>query len=271
TLLNRSALHLFEYIYYYLITSCILGIFVYFVSDDNPNTIHRKNKKEVASEVHFVSSNEESIKDTQVGSEDWKEGIKSNTSHILGGSNYVNLMKSATEEQNNFRKETEKIEKEYFTKLANDNSADKEDRDWAAAKLNENYNKGATAYDSGDFTEAEKYLEKAANDPELNTFGKIDAMQKLIDICDQRKDNASCRKWLAKLLKEAKKLEGFENVDAFDNIENIFGSMENVSNQLKDNPQAQQELIKGLKESFKYSDEEAREATQNLVNFKPPF
>lgn len=271
TLLNRIALHLFEYIYYYLVTSCLIGIFVYFVSDDNPNTIHRKNKKEVVSEVNFVSSNEDAIKETQFGSEDWKGGIKSNTSRILGGSNYVNLMKSATEEQNNFRKETEKIEKEYFTKLANDSSADKEDRDWAAAKLNENYNKGAIAYDSGDFTEAEKYLEKAVNDPELNTFGRIDAMQKLIDICDQRKDNASCRKWLAKLLKEAKKLEGFENVDAFDNIENVFGSMENVSNQLKDNPQAQQELIKGLKESFKYSDEEAREAAQDLVNFKPPF
>ena len=271
TLLNRIALHLYEYIYYYAVTSCLIGLFAYFVTDNNnPNTIHRKNKKEVASEVNFVS-NEASIKETQVGSDDWKEGIKSNASRILGGSNYTNLMKSATEEQNNFRKETEKAEKEYFTKLANDSSADKEDRDWAAAKLNENYNKGAKAYDSGDFTEAERYLEKAANDPELNTFGKIDAIQKLIDICDQRKDSASSRKWLAKLLKEAKNLEGFENIEAFDNIENVFGSMENVSSQLKDNPQAQQELLKGLKESFKYSDEEAKEAMENLVNFKPPF
>ena len=155
--------------------------------------------------------------------------------------------------------------------MANDSSADQEDRDWAAAKLNENYSLGVKAYEAGNYIDAEMYLERAANDPNLNTYGKVDAIQKLIDICDMREDKSSWLKWMDRLLKETKKIDGFQKVDAFDNFGKTFEQMEQVRDQLKGNPEAQSEVIKAFQTKYKYSESEAKKALQEILEFKHPF
>ena len=270
SILNLILLNLYKYKYYYISAACILMLIVYLKTDSNPNTIHRANKHVVASDVNYIP-NQGTDRNTQVGGEGWQEGIKSGASRILKSPNYAKLMKTAAEEQVAFREEAHRKEEEYFTKLANDPSADKEDREWAVAKLNENYKTGTKAYDQGNYKDAEYYLERAANDPSLSTYGKIDAIQKLVDICDKRQDKETWLKWIGRLLKEARNVEGFEHITAFDDFEQTYKKMEQVSEQIKTNPEAQKELLKGLKEKFCYTDSEAKEALENLINFKHPF
>ena len=180
-------------------------------------------------------------------------------------------MISASQEQTSFREESERLELEYYAKLANDANADKDDRDWAAAKLNEDFRHGMKAFEEGNYRDAEFYLEKAANDSSLNTYGKIEAMQKLMEICNMNQDKVSWMKWLGKMLKEAKNMDGFQQVKAFDNFEQIVEQMKQVSDLLKNNPETHQDVIKSMKERYKFSDDEAQKAVDDLINFKLPF
>ena len=272
SILNAILLNLYNYKYYYIAATCILMVIIYFNTDKDTNKFYHghKGKNTVSSNVNYIP-NQGTDRKTQVGSEEWKEGIRSGAGRILNSPAYANLMQSAAKEQEEFREEAQKKEKEYYAKLANDPSADKEDREWAAAKLNDNYNEGMKAYNTGNFKDAEYLLEKAANDPSLNTFGKVDAIQKLVEICDSRQDKEAWMKWMGRLLKEAKNVEGFEHIAAFDDFEKTFSTMEDISKKIKDNPQAQEELVKGLKEKFCYTDDEAKQALNELLNFKHPF
>ena len=267
---EKIILHLREFKYYYLAIIILFVVFAFFMSDNDPNKIHRKNKKVVASEVNYIP-NQGTDRKTQVGSDEWQDGIRSGARDIVRSSAYATLMQDASKEREKFREEADKKEKEYLEKLANDPTADKEDRDWAAAKLNENYSLGVRAYDSENYTDAEMYLERAVNDPNLNTYGKIDAIQKLIDISDMKGDKSSWLRWLDRLLKESKNVEGFEHVSAFNNFGKTFEQMEQVRDQLKTNPAAQAEVLQGFKDKYKYSDEEAQKALNEILNFKHPF
>ncbi len=272
-LLEKILIHIYEYKKQYIITvSVILLLFVIkLLTQKDENTLYRANKDIVVSEVNYIPS-EGSDKVTQVGGDDWKEGIKSGARNIIRSPQYAALMQSAAEEREAFREEAKEKEKEYFQKLANDSTADKEDREWAEAKLNENYDLGTQLFEAENYAEAEAYLEKAANDPKLNTFGKVDAIQKLMEICDKRNDKAKWSKWMSRLLKETKhNVEGFSQVEAFEDFDKTLSTIENFTAQLKTDPRIKEEYLKGMKEKYKYTEEEAQQALDDLINFKHPF
>ncbi len=268
TIFQEILLHLYNYKTQYIFASCILGVIVYFNLGDD-QTIHRADKTHVAATTNFVPR-EGSNRTTQVGSEDWQEGIKSGAGAIIRSPNYANLMRSAADERQSYREEAEQRALEYYAQLAKDPSASQSDRDWAAANTNENYRLGNKAYEKGNFRDAEILLEKAADDNTLNTFGKIDAMQKLLEISQINKNKTNWIKWIDRLLKEAKNVKGFDRVAAFDNMGETFTKLQQLSDSLKANPEAREQLRAGLRQPG-VSEEELDKRMDSILNFKLPF
>lgn len=268
----ESALLFFnQYKLYIIIGVAVVGV-VSVLSSLKPdeNKINRENPKEVASEVNFIPS-QGSDKTTQVGGDDWQGYSVSGARNILRSSNYAALIKSAVEESDKFREEAKIKKQEYYRQLANDLSADKDDREWAAANLNENYSTGNEAYESKDFKKAETYFERAVNDPSLSGYGRIDALQKLCEISDMRSDKKSWLRWMDLLMKEIHKTPEFATVDAFKNFGQTFEQLESVSQALKTNPAVRAEMKNGLREKYGMSEQEAEKAVEDLQNFKSPF
>lgn len=265
-------LHIFNNKNTYISTAIMLACFIYFSWEPDTNTIRRANKKEIASEANFIPRQESSLK-TQVGSDDWKEGIRSGAREIVRSSYYANLMQSAAKEQEDFREESKRKEEEYFAKLANDSSVSQETRDWAAALQNPDYKAAEDAYNQGDLNEAMRYYERAANNPSLNSYGRITAMQRLVEISGMGNDQATWIKWVDRLLKELKNTpnSGFEQVDAFKNFAGTLEQVEQVSREINNNPAAKNAFISGMKERFGYSEAEAKKALEELASFKHPF
>ena len=269
-LIENVFIHVFQFKYYYAIAVISFGVFLYMISDKDPNIIRRANKQTVVAESNFVPT-EISDKTTQVGSEGWQDGMRSGARKILRSQAYSNLMKSAVQEQEAFREEAKRKEEAYYRNLANDSNADQEDREWAATKINENYQKGFKYFKLGNYKDAEYYLEKASNDTSLGSFARIEAIQKLMEISHLNNDKEAYFKWLDKMFKEVKNIDGFGQVKAFENFGKIISDMQNVSNQLKGNPQAREQYLENMKIKFKYSDEEAKTALNDIINFKFPF
>ncbi len=267
--LEKILLLVFTYKKQCIAGACILALIAYLTYEPDEQIQHSRNK-EVASEVNFVPR-EASDKTTQVGGDDWQGAIRSGAREILNSKQYASLMQSAAQEQQDFREEAEKKQKEYFRELANDPTADQEDRDWAAANLNDDYADGKKAFSANNFKDAEYLLERAANSASLNTYGKLDAMQSLMEIYATRNDKQSWEKWLGRLLKELKTVPEFSKIEVFDHMDQTLGQIESISDSLKKNPQAQAEMKEAMKTRYKMNEQEAEKAVNDLMEFKHPF
>ncbi|MBR4330249.1 MAG: hypothetical protein IKP71_10390, partial [Candidatus Riflebacteria bacterium] len=172
----------------------------------------------------------------------------------------------------------EKAEEEYLKKLANDSSANQEDRNWAAANLNENYKQAMKDYNSRNYRDALISLEKAANDPNLNTASKIEVMQKLTELYGNSKDKENWNKWMERMFKEMMKLQEFSELKAFDekmggsftNFSQNMEKLEEFSKALKNSPEAQNQLVEELKKAG-YEESEAKEMQKSLLDIKYPY
>lgn len=268
--LEKILLLFFKYKNQCIAGACAIALLAYLTYEPDDQQVQHSRNKEIASEVNFVPR-EASDKTTQVGDEDWQGVIRSGAREILNSKKYASLMQSAAQEQKDFREEAEKQQKEYFRQLANDPNADQDDRDWAAANLNDDYVAAKKAFAEKNYKDAEYFFERAANNPSLNSYGKLDAMQSLMEIYDSRKDKQNWTKWLSRMLKELKTMPEYSQVEAFENIEDTFGQIQKVSDYLKTNPEGQAQLKESLKSQYKMSETEADQAIRDLTEFKHPF
>lgn len=268
--LEKILLLFFKYKNQCIAGACAIALLAYLTYEPDDQQVQHSRNKEVASEVNFVPR-EASDKTTQVGDEDWQGVLRSGAREILNSKKYASLMQSAAQEQKDFREEAEKQQKEYFRQLANDPNADQDDRDWAAANLNDDYVAAKKAFAEKNYKDAEYFFERAANNPSLNSYGKLDAMQSLMEIYDSRKDKQNWTKWLSRMLKELKTMPEYSRVEAFENIEDTFGQIQKVSDYLKTNPEGQAQLKESLKSQYKMSETEADQAVRDLTEFKHPF
>ncbi len=283
--LEKLLIHIYENKVKYIggvCVFCALFLFLYLNADsgrsNNSKPLTRKNKDVVVSETSFVADEEIPEVKSQIGTKDWVEGIKSNAGAILSSPRYSATILKAQKEQDDYRKEAEKAEKDYFTKIANDKSASLEERNWAQANLNENYKKGIKEYKAGNYRDALMSLEAAANDPTLNSYSKCEIMQKIAEIYSTNNDKENWNKWMDRFFKEMMELPEFKKMKELDakngnvlsNFSQNMNNLEGFSNQLKNNP----EMIQRLASEYKkmgYNDKEAKEAVNGLMDFKHPF
>ncbi|MBR4571054.1 MAG: HEAT repeat domain-containing protein [Candidatus Riflebacteria bacterium] len=282
---EKVLIHVYEHKVQYISGVCILFaifMFSFFFSGESsaPSSkpLTRKDKHVVVSEANFLPDEELSDRKTQVGTKDWVGGIKSSAATILSSPKYASTIKRASEEREEFQKALEKAEEENFRKVANDSSASQEERDWAAANLNENYKQGLKSYNSGNYRDALISLERAADDPNLNLAARLDAMEKITDIYGQNKDKENWKKWMDKMFKEMVKMPGFETLKEIDsrtggsmtNFSDNMGKLENLSRTMQDNPQLMNGFVEELTKQG-YSQEEANDVKNSIMNFKYPF
>jgi HEAT repeat protein len=282
---EQILIHVYEHKVKYISGVCILfAIFAitYLTGGDSsvPNSkpLSRKNKDVVVSEANFLPDVEISDKTTQVGTSDWTGGIKSNAVSVLRGPQYAKVITNAANQREEFRKQAEQAEKEYLKNIANNESASKEDRDWASANLNENFREGSKLYNEGDYRGAISYLEKAANDSSLNSYGQLEAMQKLIEIAKINNDKDLWNKYVDKTLKAMVELPEFKSkVDPriVEQLKKVnFGEtmdqVEMVKELINSNPEAKAALIQSYK-SQGYTADQTNEFVSELTNFKHPF
>ncbi|MBQ3644955.1 MAG: HEAT repeat domain-containing protein [Candidatus Riflebacteria bacterium] len=284
-LVEKLLIHIYENKVKYIggvCALCALFLILYLNSDsgtiNNSKPLTRKNKDVVVSEANFLPDEQVNDAKTQVGTKDWVEGIKSSAGAILNSPSYARTIANAEKEQEDFRKEMEKAEEAYFEKLANDSNASQEDRNWAQANLNANYKQAMKDYNSGNYKDALISLEKAANDPNLNTYSKVEVMQKLAELYGNSKDKANWNKWMERMFKEMMKCPEYAELKAMDeklggsftNFTANMGKIEELSKAMKDNPQVSNSIVEELKKSG-YSDEEANEMKNSLINLKYPY
>ena len=247
-------------------------------SAPNSKPLTRKDKHVVVSDANFLPDVEISDKTTQVGTSDWAGGIKSNAVSVLRGPRYAKTISSATLQREEYRKQAEKAEKEYLKKIADDQSASKEDRDWAAANLNENYREGSKLYNTGSYRDAVPYLEKAAADSSLNAYGRLEAMQKLISIGQLDNNKELWSKYVDKTMMELIELPEFKSKVGPEIVELLkkhkvsesLEQVEAVKELINTNPQAKEVLIQQYKANG-YTAEQTQEFVNELSNFRHPF
>ena len=83
-----------------------------------------------------------------------------------------------------------------------------------------------------------------------------------------KNDKAYWTKWMARLLKEAKKTTGLENVPAFDDFEKNMNELEKAQGMVKNDPAVRDALIKMYKSQMNLTDEEARKAADEFSSGK---
>lgn len=264
---EKIFLHLYKHKEKYIGAAFLLGFLIFNNWEEDPNVIHRANKDVVASEANYIPTENPDVIDSSKG----EQVLRSGARNILSSPNYAALMKSAAKESEDFRIEAERNRIKYYEELANDPSADQEDRDWAQAMCNEDYREGTKAYEHGDIAAAEKHFEAALNDSRFNSYGRIQSIQKLTEICDIKRDRSGWFKWMGALFKELSKTDDFKGAVGMENLGETMAKMDDISNQLKSNPQAVEAMRKAFKEKYKMSDSEIEENINNLLNFKVPF
>lgn len=282
---EKTLIHVYENKVQYISGVCIM--FAVFLisylfsggsSDPSSKPLTRKDKHVVVSEANFLPDVEISDKTTQVGTSDWTGGIKSNAVSVLRGSHYAKVINNASEQREKFREQSEKAEKKYLEKIVDDKNASKEDRDWAAANLHDDYREGTKLYNTGDYKGAISFLEKAANDSSLNDYGRLESMQKLISIAKLTDDKELWNKYVDMTLKSLIKLPQFkEKVDpkVVEQLQNFnFGETMNQVEAMKDlinsNPEAKAALIESYK-AQNYTSDQIKEFVDELSNFKHPY
>ncbi len=232
TLIENVFLHLAEFKVFYAIGVVILAPLMYFLlsSDNSVKKIVRKNTAVPSSEGNF-SPNETNIT-TQVGSPDWKGAIKSKAREMLSGGAYKAALETAAREVEDLRDDYDKNFQQYYLDVVNNPEEPEEVRSMCEAHLNPSFASAFKAWEAGDISAAELYFERAVEDPSLNAVGKCFALQKLAELAESKQDKANWLKWQDRLLKELKKMPGYQDVSGLENFGQTFIKMVEISQHL---------------------------------------
>ncbi|GAB4284500.1 MAG: hypothetical protein Kow0029_31070 [Candidatus Rifleibacteriota bacterium] len=264
TLIEQIFLHFSEFRWHYVIGITIIVPMIILLWPEQKKTASGRYKSRTAKMpgANFVSSKPTS--NTQVGSEDWKGTLKSGARELLNGAAYKNVLNSSVREIQEVRANYEKDRRQYYIELANNQNEPEEVRALAEAQLNSAFAEGFQAWDNGNIAVAELCFERAVEDPQLNGIGKCFALQKLAQIAEGRKDKVSWLKWQDRLLKELRKMPGYENIKGFDEFAKNYVKMVEVSHYLANGGESSP-MVDFLK-SIGESDESARKGIEDLKN-----
>lgn len=235
TPVEKLFLHLFEFKWLYLAGAVILTPILWFMwgGSDTANTINRTDKTQTASKAGFFGSEKRgSDTKTQVGGADWEGTLKSGARELLNGKEYTAAIRNGQDECKKFKDNYEKDFQQHMFDLANNPNASEDDRNAAAANLNSNYHNAMKAWEAGNISEAEAYYEQAANDQQLNSYGKLTAIQRLVEISEKKSDRESWIKWQDRLLKEFQSMPGNEAIKAYADFGKNFSALMDVSKHL---------------------------------------
>jgi len=269
-LVEKFFLHLFEFKWHYIIGFVALTPFIWNIFSVAPVTVHqRKSKSESGPQTSFLKTESVSEKKTQVGTDDWQGTLKTGAREILSGRGYSQILATSRTEVERVYSDYNKDFRQHMLDLTNNPDETEEVRMLAAANLNASFAQANRAWIEGNFSEAEMYFEQAVNDPQMNSFGRCVALQKLGEIAEEKKDKITWLKWQDRLMKELKTMPGYEDVKGFDNFAATFGRMIEISQNLSAGGSADAivDSLKGQGES----DSSARESVDVLKNMDAKF
>ena len=233
TPVEKIFLHLFEFKWHYLTGAVFLVPILWFLWGGSSGSIKHSENTQTTSKAGFFGSKEQtSGSKTQVGGADWQGTLKSGARELLNGKEYSAAIKTGQDECKQFKDNYEKDFFQHMTDIVNNPNASEDDRNAAAANLNSNYHSATKAWEAGNISEAEAYYEQAANDQALNSYGKLTAVQRLVEISEQKRDRNSWIKWQDRLLKEFQSMPGNEDIKAFSDFGNTFSQLMELSQSL---------------------------------------
>jgi HEAT repeat protein len=271
TPVEKLFLHLFEFKWIYLASAVLLIPILWYLWGTEPKTtLSRSDNTQTASKAGFFGGDSKSSDaKTQVGSKDWKGTLKSGARELLNGKAYSSAINTGQSEVKQARDSHEKDFFQHMTDLANNPDASEDERNAAAANLNSHYHSASKAWEAGNFSEAEAYYEQAANDQNLNSYGKLTALQRLVEISEKKKDQHSWVKWQDRLLQEFRSMPGNESLVAFENFGKTFEDIMAVSDYLAEG-NSPDEIVAKLRATGE-SEESARESVEVLKQMSQEF
>ncbi len=268
---EKLFLHMFEFKWVYLVGMVLLIPVLWFtwnIGGDRPAISTGSGSP--GGNIGFIKTTEvSSTSSTQVGSSDWQGTLKTGARELLSSRAYSAALTTSIEERQSFYDNYEKDFRQYMLEVANNPNASEEERMVAAASLNPHFLNGSRAWDAGDFSAAEAYYEQAANDQSLNHYGKLTALQRLMELAEQKQDSTNWIKWQDRLMKELKSMPGNEHIAAFADFGKNFSSLIDLSRSLSTgtSPEA---IVEKLKSSGE-SDESARSSVEALKHMDENF
>lgn len=267
---EKIFLHLFEFKWHYLVGLFAIAPFLLNIfSGSGPTLSQQRSKGDTGAPTSFLKT--ESLPDvkTQVGTSDWQGTLKTAAREVLSGQAYSQVINAAKQETERFKADYEKDYRQYMLDLTNDPREGEEVRMLAAANLNAAFAQASKAWEAENFSEAELFFEQAVNDPQMNSYGKCVALQRLSEIVGAKNDKVAWVKWQDRLMKELKTMPGYEGIAGFDNFASTFGKVLEVSRSL-----AAGENFEPIVESLKGqgdSDTMARQSVESLKNMDTQF
>lgn len=267
---EKFFLHLFEFKWHYIIGAVALTPFIWNIFSVAPVITHpKKHRTEAGAQTSFLKTESVSNKKTQVGTEDWQGTLKTGAREILSGRGYSQILATSRTEVERVYSDYNKDFRQHMLDLTNNPDETEEVRMLAAANLNASFVQANRAWIEGNFSEAEMYFEQAVNDPQMNSFGRCVALQKLGELAETKKDKLSWLKWQDRLMKELKTMPGYEDIQGFENFAATFGKMIEISQSLSSGGSAEA-IVEGLKSQGE-SDSSARESVDVLKNMDAKF
>lgn len=267
---EKFFLHLSEFKWHYLIGFFAITPFLWnMMSGSNPSSSARRPAGFAGARTSFLATESGVDKKTQVGTSDWQGALKTGARGVLSGSAYSQAITSGRQETERFLADHEKDYRQHMLDLANDPAETEEVRMLAAANLHAAYAQASKAWEQGNFSEAEMFFEKAVEDPQLNSYGRCVAIQRLAELAETRKDKVSWVKWQDRLLKELKSMPGYQDILGFENFASTFGKMLEVSRSLSGGGSADS-ILDGLKGQGE-SDDLARRNVETLKDMDSQF
>jgi hypothetical protein len=253
TLLEIIWEHFYEFRLLY-IGGVLAMIPVYFLTSQTGTDMTSKNYKrkvENLTKVNYVKNN--SSPSTQVGAEGWQGALRSGAREVLSGEAYKKVLQTSVRECEEIRRNLDRNLQQHYMDLANDQNQPEE----------------MSAWETGNRSEAELYLEKAVKDPQLNTVGKCLVLQKLAEIAEEDQDRKKWIKWHDALFKEMKNMSGYENLKGFDNFSDTFKYLDKVRNYVADG--GDKSIIVDHLKAHGGSDESARKSLESLERLDEIF
>lgn len=231
TFLETLYLHLFEFKMFYAAGLLIFMPVMYYLFSSEPTTKVVRSKSGKTAKVNFMPT--QKSMSTQVGSDDWKGTLKSGARELLSGQAYKAVLNNGAREIQSFRADYDRNYQQYLIDKANDSSEPEETRQLYEAHLNPAFANAVKSWEAGNYSEAELYYERAVEDQQLNPVGRCFALQKLLEIAQNRKDKTTWLKWQDRLMKELKKIPGYEGVKGIENFGQMYIRMVEISQHLK--------------------------------------
>lgn len=264
------AAHFLEFKGYYLAGLIMVMPIIYFSSSGDEVTPRKSVRKNTASAAKNNFMPTERSMSTQVGSDGWQGTLKSGARELLSGPAYTAALKTSAKEVDDFRSNQERDLKQYYQDVINNSDEPEETKQMFEAHLHPAFSNAVKALENGNKSEAELYFERAVEDSQLNPVGKCYAFQRLMELSEEKHDKASWIKWQDLLMKELKKMPGYEGLEGLDGFGQTYIKMIEIGQHLKnggDSAPIMNHLINSGE-----SEAEARksiEALHNIDSFFP--